>query len=961
MHNYRISLFLLVYHSLGMLSLQAQHNLAQTADSLRLLADAKFENEEDEEAYLLYEQVLPLYKQFEDPTLWSHCLKNKMWTRFYLGYLNPDSVEKYLQTIWYKNELEKAHLYRLAGYFYLFEFDKPVLALEPYEYAKSIYESAPEYLSDESNTFNVALRVYKPLGRIYSHFGDTQKALSYQEKCISLFLLQKRWEQFGKMCMDIAGTYWDNKNFDAALAITQKGLVYQDSLETYTKGALLANRAHYLAELDSLQKANLLVKEALNVLSPYRFNPDRGWDFAKSYLFQAYSIQAEIYSKLNQLNSADVAYATAISIASLLSNQGRQVSKLELGMADLKLKQKKLPEALRYCQSALKKVSPSLSFSDLYDNPGIEEIYLENVFIEGLELKARAFKAMFEQSGEQQQLEGAKECMQLVLETEKLFLQNYFFESSQWQMLEESHQRHEFLMEILYRLSQLGEDESGEEMLQVAEGSKALLLNQGVFQKKYLLSIGKEGKELLQLIGDIYELKSQITTASGDKLVEINQELADLLEKRKQLEQDLAEKYPAFHLNKPASSLSLQDIQKELPTERSIFITYFWGDAYIYQLGIGKSDFTIHQLPLTDSLINWTERYTNALAQGEAGQIMDSNYFSQWILDSYAGYRWLLLPMISGKEIDHIIVVPDRFLEQIPLEMLITQEPEAEDQIYYSSLPYLLKTANIHYSHSANAWLRSRQEESKNLDHKNYLGIAPRYFGAQDSLPPLANNQQFVKEARGNFGGKILTGLKANRDHFTEALQNERFNIIHFYGHAKGQTQSAYGSWIAFSTPHRDSTAARLKDLEIYQMQIPTDLFIFSACESGFGKDLRGEGVYNLARAAKFAGAENTLLSIWKAKAETNAVLMQAYLDNIHLGNGKAEALRQAKLAYLQNLDINEAELHPYFWSGYVMIGNDNPVNLSKPSSRVFNWLLGLAVLFSLIVATFVYKKLRKS
>ena len=106
-----------------------------------------------------------------------------------------------------------------------------------------------------------------------------------------------------------------------------------------------------------------------------------------------------------------------------------------------------------------------------------------------------------------------------------------------------------------------------------------------------------------------------------------------------------------------------------------------------------------------------------------------------------------------------------------------------------------------------------------------------------------------------------------------------------------------------------------------------TELVVLSACETGVGEVVAGEGVYGLRRAFTLAGAQSQIMSLWKVADEETKNLMIAYYQGLQQGNGRAEALRQVQLKMLRN----PATAHPYFWAAFIPTGNWSAITSSKP------------------------------
>jgi CHAT domain-containing protein len=97
-----------------------------------------------------------------------------------------------------------------------------------------------------------------------------------------------------------------------------------------------------------------------------------------------------------------------------------------------------------------------------------------------------------------------------------------------------------------------------------------------------------------------------------------------------------------------------------------------------------------------------------------------------------------------------------------------------------------------------------------------------------------------------------------------------------------------------------------------------TQLVVLSACETGLGNVVNGDGVYGLRRAFVLAGAESQLMSLWKVDDFGTSDLMQGYYERLMDGAGRSEALRDIQ----RELQSTGAYGHPYYWAGFIASGN---------------------------------------
>lgn len=105
---------------------------------------------------------------------------------------------------------------------------------------------------------------------------------------------------------------------------------------------------------------------------------------------------------------------------------------------------------------------------------------------------------------------------------------------------------------------------------------------------------------------------------------------------------------------------------------------------------------------------------------------------------------------------------------------------------------------------------------------------------------------------------------------------------------------------------------------EIARLQLHARLVVLSACETGLGDQVPGEGTMGLARAFTLAGASSVIVSLWRVPDLSTSLLMKGFYAAYASNGGKvAEALQQAQLSMIKSDEYSA----PYYWAPFISIG----------------------------------------
>lgn len=299
----------------------------------------------------------------------------------------------------------------------------------------------------------------------------------------------------------------------------------------------------------------------------------------------------------------------------------------------------------------------------------------------------------------------------------------------------------------------------------------------------------------------------------------------------------------------------------------------------------------------------------------------------------------LLPPADWFTGIVHAIVVPDGAVALVPFDLL-----RAGDRP-------LIATAAVSYTPTAATLLRG-PPAGRALRAPWRLEIRafadPVFSGARLDDPAqlrgrlTASRDEVINIARELGGASELHVGAENRKAY---LYNEtrRAPILHLATHATANANAIEQSRLLFSPPAGGEGAADYLFLkEAYDLPLDgVDLAVLSACDTERGRMVRGEGVQSFSRAFLAAGARSTVTTLWRVADQPTADFMQAFYHFIQRGLSRDEALRRAKLRFMES----GTELaDPHYWAAFVLTGD-----ALRPVPRAIAWTTIAAVSLMLI------------
>jgi CHAT domain-containing protein/Tfp pilus assembly protein PilF len=167
--------------------------------------------------------------------------------------------------------------------------------------------------------------------------------------------------------------------------------------------------------------------------------------------------------------------------------------------------------------------------------------------------------------------------------------------------------------------------------------------------------------------------------------------------------------------------------------------------------------------------------------------------------------------------------------------------------------------------------------------------------------------------------GLEVLGFEANRATAISPALAE-YRVVHFATHALLDSKNPELSGLVLSlVDKRGQPQNGFLDLDqIYNLNLPVDLVVLSACDTGLGKEIRGEGLIGLSRGFMYAGATRVMASLWSVDDEVTSELMARFYKSLEQNKmSPAAALRAAQIEVAKQ----ERWSSPYYWAGFQLQG----------------------------------------
>jgi CHAT domain-containing protein/Tfp pilus assembly protein PilF len=450
-------------------------------------------------------------------------------------------------------------------------------------------------------------------------------------------------------------------------------------------------------------------------------------------------------------------------------------------------------------------------------------------------------------------------------------------------------------------------------------------------------------------------------------------EISSIAAEYEELKAQIRASSPRYAALTQPQPLSLSEIQQQTLDPETLLLEYSLGDDASYLFVISHTSIKSYLLPKREEIEATTQRVRNLLTASQPRPGETATKRQARIRDARANYwpqaaalsRMLLGPAASQLGAKRLLIVADGALQYLPFGALPTPErlgnggtrrrsdKATERNNKSSPTPLIVKHEIVHLPSASTLAVLRRELAGRQPAPKAVAVLADPVFSADDARVKLASSDHNVlarnqtppeltrslTDVRGTLTRLLMTrdeaqailSLSSRNDRF-EALdfrashatstsdELSQYRIVHFATHGLLNSQHPQLSGLILSlVDERGQPQDGFLQLhEIFNLRLPAELVVLSACQTGLGKEIKGEGLVGLTRGFMYAGAARVMASLWQVDDAATAELMKRFYRRMLQERMRpAAALRAAQVEMWKR---PQWEL-PYYWGAFVLQG----------------------------------------
>ncbi|UWU50264.1 CHAT domain-containing tetratricopeptide repeat protein [Limnospira platensis] len=431
--------------------------------------------------------------------------------------------------------------------------------------------------------------------------------------------------------------------------------------------------------------------------------------------------------------------------------------------------------------------------------------------------------------------------------------------------------------------------------------------------------------------------RGQFTTAQIDALTTQSQSLINQLN---QLQTQIRVVSPNYANLQYPQPLNLEQVQQQVLDDDTLLLQYYLGEERSFLWAVTKDSITSYILP------NSTEIEAVATPYREAINLDNTTTVAQGLALS----EILIAPVVNQLNNQRLLIVADGILQFIPFAALpIPSQPDTpllvEHEIVTASSATLIANQREQLANRPTAAkavaviadpifesndprLNSQISSENNPPSLDNLALAraTRSLGLGDTAPQL-NRLEYSRLEAQNIAelfpeNERMKALDFEASRYLATHPNlSQYQIIHFATHGLIHPVNPELSGLVLSlfNPQGESDNGFLRLNDIFNLNLPAELVVLSACQTGLGREVRGEGLVGLTRGFMYAGARRVVVSLWNVNdLATSQLMTRFYQQMLNENQPPIIALRQAQLEMWNSGQWQS----PYYWGAFTIQGD---------------------------------------
>jgi CHAT domain-containing protein len=540
----------------------------------------------------------------------------------------------------------------------------------------------------------------------------------------------------------------------------------------------------------------------------------------------------------------------------------------------------------------------------------------------------------------------------------------------------------EFYVDLLMRLDQKRPSEGFAALaLQTSERARARSLLEMLTEARVNIREGVDAallnreRTLVQLLNAKAQRQVQLLGQknTGVQLAALTKEISEIEDQYQQVQAAIRKSSPAYAALTQPQPLGLKEIQAQLD-QGTMLLEYSLGEERSYVWAVTQNSLKTYELPKRAQIEKAARRVYDLLtarSQSKAGEDAQTKQEriaqadSQLMNASAELSQMVLGPIGSELGAERLVIVADGALQYVPFAALsvVNSQPSVAQPGRTNSEPAtiyrsLIQDHEIISLPSASALAVQREGLRNRKPAPNAVAVIadPVFSAADERLGALAKTGA-VKQVQGDSSantriiehladdsGLVIRRLKYTRQEADQILAEapraktlraidfkanratatggelSKYRYVHFATHGYIDSERPGLSAIVLSLVDEKGSPQDgfLRANEIYNLNLPAELVVLSACETGLGKEIKGEGLVGLTQGFMYAGARRVVVSLWNVNDKATAELMaRFYRGMLKENKTPAAALRTAQM----EMSRQKQWQSPYYWAAFVLQG----------------------------------------